>query len=643
MDWGVPLNVNRSQLPCLLRPRLPRGPAYAMLSQQTAHGRLDSGVVPMFTEEGVRSAVKADPLPGMMSHWEFEPYIRYIRFPHFRNLAEGTRVEFSYPVTALVGPNGTNKTAILRALQGCPGSQNMGEYWFSTNLDPIGPDDRHRCIYGYYAPSAGQVVEVIKMRTKRAGDADYWETQRPRQDDGMAPMPELAPDEPMPEDRIRTRWKGIRKDVVYVDFRSRLSAFDTYFHHVPFGRQVLTLADKKKTIRSRSAYLARALDGVRSHVWPRKERIIEPARQLDTAQVAAVSKILGRAYDQITVLTHQYFGFDGVSVRLRASGLNYSEAFAGSGEFAVAMLVTAVTEAQPRSLILLDEPEISLHPGAQQNLMGFIREQAKVRRHQFVLSTHSPEIIRDLPDDAIKVFQARPGDGKIELLSQASVPADAFFRLGVPVSGERMIFVEDALAGKVVERALQLLNNEAVSKRARVEVFPGGAAEIQARMIPVLALSGVECLVMLDGDQRKDFPHSVDDIPDAALRDTAAAMLGRAPKLSLNGGVDGHSEVEERAQLRKVIGWVMAHVAYLPGDDPESLILDLLGEPLLAPNAKAAKKEWEARTRAALGTREWESVTAREILEEERRALAQVSESSADLVQLSDQLGEFLR
>jgi hypothetical protein len=458
----------------------------------------------------------------------------------------------------------------------------------------------------------------------------------------MAPMPELGPDEPMPEDRIVTRWKPIRKEVVYVDFRSRLSAFDTYFFHVPFGRQALTLADKKKVIRGRSSYLARALDGARSHVWPRKERIIEPARQLDIAQTAAVSNILGRSYDQITVLTHQYFGFDGVSVRLRASGLNYSEAFAGSGEFAVAMLVVAVTEAQPRSLILLDEPEISLHPGAQQNLMAFIREQAKFRRHQFVLSTHSPEIIRDLPDEAIKVFQARPGDEKIELLGQASVPADAFFRLGVPVSGERMIFVEDALAGKVVERALQLLG-EAASKRARVQVFPGGAAEIQARMIPVLALSGTECLVMLDGDQRKDFPSGADGIPDTELRSTATAMLGSAPKLSLSGGVDGHSEAEERVQLRRVISWVLTHVAYLPGADPESLLLDLVGDPLPTSGAKAAKKEWEARTHAALGKKEWEKPTAADILEEERRALAKVSDSSVDLVQLSQRLGEFLR
>ena len=590
----------------------------------------------------MKSAVKADPLPGMMRGGKFEPYIRHIRFPHFRNLADGTRIEFTYPVTALVGPNGTNKTAILRALQGCPGSENMGRYWFSTSLDPIGPDDRHRCIHGYYAPSAGAVVEVVKMRTQRVGDPDYWETQRPIQGDGMAPMPKLVPGEPRPAARNLTRWKAVRKNVVYVDFRSSLSAFDRYFHHVPYAQGASTLAEKKDRIRGRSRHLVTAMKGSPSHTWNRSERIIEPAKQLDSAQVAAVSGILERPYDAITVLAHRYFGFDGYSVQLSASGLSYSEAFAGSGEFAVVMLVLAVTGAKERSLILLDEPEISLHPGAQRKLMAFIRDQSKDRCHQFVLSTHSPTIISELPDDAIKVFRARPGDGKIELLKQASAPADAFFRLGVPVSGEHVIFVEDKLAVAVVKRAMRLLD-DAAHARARIEVLPGGTDEIQAHTIPVLALSGAECLVLLDGDQRKDFPKSVDDVPAAELRRTAEAMLGSPPRLPLSGGADGHSEEEEREELRMVIGWALAHIAYLPGDDPESLIFSLLGEPVPPGGAKGAKKEWVERARKALGRKEWENVTSAEILAEEDRALALVSDSSPELVQLSQRLSDFLR
>lgn len=160
---------------------------------------------------------------------KFEPYIRYIRFPHFRNLQEGTRIDLQHPVTALVGSNGTNKTAVLRALQGCPDQYNLGQYWFSTNLDPISADDRHRFIYGYVAKSTGETVEVVKSRIVRPGDPDYWEPARPIISDGMLHMPELPRDAKLPPERTKTRWRAMRKNVVYLDFRSELSAYDKYF------------------------------------------------------------------------------------------------------------------------------------------------------------------------------------------------------------------------------------------------------------------------------------------------------------------------------------------------------------------------------------------------------------------------------
>src|SRR5262249_41642775 len=154
--------------------------------------------------------------------------------------------------------------------------------------------------------------------------------------------------------------------------------------------------------------LARSMDGRKSYLLYNSERIMEPAHSLNDEQVAAVSKILEREYDSIRIIRHRFFNEEGYTVLLREPHLTYSEAFAGSGQFAVTVLVHRVTEAPERSLVLLDEPEVSLHPGAQRGLMAFIREQAKLQGHQFVLSTHAPEIIRDLPDEAIKVFQPHP-------------------------------------------------------------------------------------------------------------------------------------------------------------------------------------------------------------------------------------------
>ena len=319
---------------------------------------------------------QVDPLPAMLNAGQFEPYLRYIRFPHFRNLRDNLRIDFDYPVTALVGPNGTNKTAILRALQGCPDYHNVGQYWFETSLDPINSSERHRFIYGYIAPTVGTTVEVIKTRirrrtsrTRRAPsqkgishlvDPDYFEPSRPILQDGMEPPPKLPSGVSSTADRAATRWKAITKEVIYLDFRSQLPAFDKYFYQIPYNARVRTLIDKKRFIRRRSKHLATTLRSGRvRHRYYNRERIIQPPDNLTPEQVAAISSILGRTYKEITLVEHRYFDFDGYSVLLKAPQLHYSEAFAGSGEFAVVMLVYAITQAKPGSLVLLDEPEVS--------------------------------------------------------------------------------------------------------------------------------------------------------------------------------------------------------------------------------------------------------------------------------------------
>lgn len=53
------------------------------------------------------------------SNKKFRPYIDYIYFPYFKNLTSFTRIEFNFPITVLIGANGTNKSSILKALEAC--------------------------------------------------------------------------------------------------------------------------------------------------------------------------------------------------------------------------------------------------------------------------------------------------------------------------------------------------------------------------------------------------------------------------------------------------------------------------------------------------------------------------------------------
>ncbi len=359
----------------------------------------------------------------------YEPQIHHIRFPRFRNLEDGLSLEFGHPITAIVGANGTNKSSILRALQGCPDYENIGRYWFGTALDIISPDERHRFIHGRWSQSQRAVVEVLKTRIKRrasdaASDPDYFEPSRPIRGDQMNPMPE-APD-PLPADRTTTRWKAIEKPVVYVDFRAEISAFDKYFLHHDYRarradriRNREDLAARKALIRERSPRLKRILDNDLDTYSPGgHEWVLVAPRDLSKAEVDAVGGILGREYSRIEVVSHRVFEVTGATARLHTSDFSYTEAWAGSGEFAAVQVVTNVANAKPHSLILLDEPEVSLHPGAQRRLLAFLASESKARKLQIVFATHSPVIIEDLPPVAIKVLEIQPTTHRVTLRSQ---------------------------------------------------------------------------------------------------------------------------------------------------------------------------------------------------------------------------------
>ena len=55
-----------------------------------------------------------------------------------------------------------------------------------------------------------------------------------------------------------------------------------------------------------------------------------------------------------------------------AEGNVFCEYNAGSGEFLVANIIDQILCAKKESVVLIDEPEVSLHPGAQKRLLKVI-------------------------------------------------------------------------------------------------------------------------------------------------------------------------------------------------------------------------------------------------------------------------------
>jgi predicted ATPase len=589
-------------------------------------------------DEADRKALKA-----MLAARKFDPYISHIRFPHYKNLAPDLKIELDFPITALVGPNGTNKSSILRAIQGSPGNENLGVYWFSTSTDPIDETGaRNAFIYGYHHAGAGKLVEVLKLRIKKDEDPDYWEPSRALTSYGMARFEGSGA-----ENRNKTRWDTIVKPVVYVDFRQTMSAFDRAFYYGT-KQQGETFRERKDFLRKRSPRLADAIrSGATSYSY-RIERIIdEENRLLNPEELKAACTILGREYDEIRWIRHKFFNVNGATCVLKTSDISYTEAFAGSGEFAVVRLVVALAGAEPGSLILLDEPEVSLHPGAQERLMSFLFAKVKALKHQVVLATHSPGIIRWLPPEAIKVLVVDPTTGKVVLPSQATPADEAFFYIGEPIAGKTTVIVEDELAKHVVMKALRR-GGEAFSSRFDVKHYPGGAQTLWSGYLPVFSAEGrSDILVLLDGDKKPSATlPDPDHVPAAGSEQLREALNEYADvkiKFGVDGGADGGNKAQIDAAVRGLVKWARTHIDYLPGPIPEAFVWDNMTKTTETAEFDALadpKKRFDDLARKELGRESFESLSSADILATQLRKLATVSADHSDLVKLHERLAK---
>lgn len=577
---------------------------------------------------------------------QFEPCIRHIRFPYFKNLTPYLKIEFKFPITALVGPNGSNKSSVLRAIACCPHFQNLGEYWFSTDIDPIDESGgRPRYIFGYKDNHSKRVVEVIQARIMKSNDPDYWEPSRPLVSDGMEKLEPLPKGKKIPG-RVKTRWEGIKKKVIILDFRSEISAFDKLFYH---GHVIETLRNKKPKdlLRARSTLLKKVIDKNSSTLKPfkgRKEQIFSN-KELNASEVKTISNIIGRNYKSIKLIRHNLFDNSSYTAIIKTDELNYSEAFAGSGEFAVIMLVHKVMNADERSLIILDEPEVSLHPGAQIKLVEFLAEQCSEKKHQIFLGTHSKFIIDQLPESAIVLLQQDPSTGKI-IAQQNIKPSEAFFHLGLMSQHKKKIFVEDRLAAEIVKKALRRLGAAALDQ-FEVVPYPGGAKTIFSKCMPsLLQANEKNTLFLLDGDQRpsKEIIHPK-DIPIHDRQEVKTQILSltgiKDPiEFSLNGGNDPKHEETRNKIERDFLDYALSRIYYLPADNPEDFIWQNMKQCDHSREcaSEQIKQRYVKLTKLEKGLIDTENVTAEEILETQIRKLATISPENPGIVELSKHL-----
>lgn len=505
---------------------------------------------------------KIDTLRGIRLNCVHKKYIEYIRYPFFRNLELNTKITFDYPITFLVGKNGGGKSSTLQSLYGCPKGYSLSDYWFTTELDPIKEFGQNRNCFIYGFKDVNAINEVIKQRIHRNNDPDYWETAKPNKSYGMS---------------NKKRHSPIEKNVIYLDFRSELSAFDKFFHFLNYTSK--KHKSKQDYLRFYSNKLKEALDKnkIISYYSSNRNR---PKITLSNVETKIISDILRKEFESIEIIEHNLFKDWGISIRLKQKNINYSEAFAGSGETAIVILVHKIYNAPDENLILLDEPETSLHSGAQKRLISFLLDQCIQKKHQIVISTHSPFLIEHMPNDSIKVFSTSDSNGKFVVNNERNYK-EAFYELEIDNVNKKVIIVEDKTAKIVLDKTLESLGN-ATKDIFEIKHLPGGAKDINQRITTIMEFPE-NTFVLFDGDEKKLDNHlDLSSIPPVE-QNTSRKLLGLIKqqtgcdiKFQLDGG--NHSEEIRENQIinsaKKYLEFYKNNVFYLPSDTPEDIIWD---------------------------------------------------------------------
>lgn len=100
------------------------------------------------------------------------------------------------------------------------------------------------------------------------------------------------------------------------------------------------------------------------------------------------------------------------------------------GTLRVAGMITALLQSPRPTLIALEEPELTVHPGALRLLRDYIRQTAD--HGQVVITTHSPDLLDLLDTDSVRVVTRRDGATTVEELDEGQRDAvkSGLFSLG---------------------------------------------------------------------------------------------------------------------------------------------------------------------------------------------------------------------
>lgn len=495
---------------------------------------------------------KIELIDGFYSKGIIKNPLEYLKINKFRQFNENLTISFDHPFTVLVGKNGTGKSTLLKLIMSMGKGRNPNDYFFETEWDRF--SDRGLSEIRYKLND----VDYKEINTNYFG----WVCSEVNQE--LNTNKEIK--EFLSENPIEKKFTKI----IDIQFKSLIGSFEknTFFDN----------QTSKSDLKSKVDYAKRVTKKVQQSIDTKtnngkKAKLIN----VNAKNVETINTILGKSYSEIKIIEHRFFsGTWGTSIIFNSNNV-YSEANSGSGEFIVANVVNKLSSIPSGSIVLLDEPELSLHPSAQKRFLSFLLDLIIKKKVQIILSTHSQSFVENIPSKCIKnLVPDQVGKTHIE---QGVNYLNAYENLGVTYDVASII-VEDDLAKKILE---SVAVNENLSGQFDVRYFSGGASSIKTSLITTFSkVDDTDKFIVFDGDMFKSDVVDLATIPEIdkkrefleqQIKKITEVNIDKFP-FHIDGGKNGSNEEQRLDLYSRYINFFKDKVSFLPRKIPEDIIYD---------------------------------------------------------------------